>query len=174
MLALLKYLDLPWEIARGYLREDLDHIEAAINTRWAATFGNNNLLKSDTVSGDHTVDTRYVANTGPSHESKWDQVNLANGVKGRLPFPNFVQAAAAPSLVGADDAGDFQELTLGAGLNINGTTISTVSRAAEQSEALLELFRYAFTRIDFLEAVLKIEYGKNDILIPEELELLEQ
>lgn len=50
MIALLKFLDGPWETARGYLREDLDHIEAAFNQRWAATFGDDNIIKSSVVS----------------------------------------------------------------------------------------------------------------------------
>lgn len=44
MIALLKYLGGPWEIARGYLRTDLEHIETALNQRWGETFGDNNVL----------------------------------------------------------------------------------------------------------------------------------
>lgn len=43
-ISLLKFLDGPWETARGYLREDLDHLEAALNTRWANTFGDANQI----------------------------------------------------------------------------------------------------------------------------------
>ena len=47
MIALLKYLGGPWEIARGYLRTDLEHIETALNQRWGDTFGDNNVLGMD-------------------------------------------------------------------------------------------------------------------------------
>lgn len=35
--------------------------------------------------------TRYLANTGASNAPNWDQINLANGVTGRLPLSNLVQ-----------------------------------------------------------------------------------
>jgi hypothetical protein len=41
-----------------------------------------------------TTATRYLANTGTSNNPAWDQVNLTNGVTGRLPLANFVQGAA--------------------------------------------------------------------------------
>lgn len=31
MISLLKYLDLPWNVARGFLRQDLETLEQAIN-----------------------------------------------------------------------------------------------------------------------------------------------
>ena len=37
--------------------------------------------------------TRYIANTGAGNSPTWDQINLANGVTGRLPFSNLTQAA---------------------------------------------------------------------------------
>ncbi len=47
MISLVKYLDDTWEKVRGYLREDLDHIEAAVNQQIAATFTAGNVLKPD-------------------------------------------------------------------------------------------------------------------------------
>jgi len=35
-----------------------------------------------------TTATRYLANTGSSNNPQWDQINLANGVTGTLPFAN--------------------------------------------------------------------------------------
>lgn len=80
MITLLKMLPDKWEKAKGYLRLDLDRIEAVLNQRWAVTFGDDNLLLSSTVSGDYSTDSRYISNQGPSHAMKWDQINLANGV----------------------------------------------------------------------------------------------
>lgn len=42
---MFKWLNGTWDQAKGYLREDLNHLEAAINQRWAATFSDDNLLK---------------------------------------------------------------------------------------------------------------------------------
>ena len=52
---------------------------------------------------------------------------LSTGVTGDLPFANFVQATAASKLVGrgsAGGAGDFEEITIGSGLTMTGTTLS--------------------------------------------------
>lgn len=45
MLSLLKYLTMPWERARGYLKEDLETIESTLNVKWAAVFDNNDQLR---------------------------------------------------------------------------------------------------------------------------------
>ena len=44
MIQLLKFIDGPRDKARKFLKMDLDTIQAALNQRWAATFGNNNVL----------------------------------------------------------------------------------------------------------------------------------
>jgi hypothetical protein len=38
--------------------------------------------------------TRYLANTGTNNNPAWDQINLANGVTGDLPFANLTQGSA--------------------------------------------------------------------------------
>src|SRR5690606_38705788 len=38
--------------------------------------------------------TRYLSNTGTGNNPAWAQVNLADGVTGRLPYTNLAQAAA--------------------------------------------------------------------------------
>ncbi len=67
--------------------------------------------------------TRYLSNTGTTNNPAWAQVNLANGVMGDLPYANFVQATQK-CLVGATAAGDFGEITLGAGVAITAGVLS--------------------------------------------------
>lgn len=72
--------------------------------------------------------TRYLSNTGASNNPAWAQVNLTNGVTGDLPFANVAQASGASVLLGrgsAAGAGDFQEVTLGSGLTMTGTVLSS-------------------------------------------------
>ncbi len=125
---LLKLLDGPWEKARGYLRLDLDRIQAAINVNWAIVFNNNNELNPGAIPGDSTIDSVYVSNQGPGHTPLWDKVNLANGVQGRLSFAHLVQPTQAGVLVGSPSGaiGDFQQITPGQGLAIHGAVLDIV------------------------------------------------
>lgn len=56
--------------------------------------------------------SRYLCNGGSGNDPIWSQVNLANGVTGRLPLANFVQASATDKLLGRSSAGsgDWQEV----------------------------------------------------------------
>lgn len=72
--------------------------------------------------------TRYLSNTGGSNNPAWAQVNLADGVAGDLPYTNLTPASAASLLFGRGSAaggGDWQEITLGAGLTMTGTVLSS-------------------------------------------------
>lgn len=88
MITLLKMLPDKWEKARGFLRLDLDRIEAVLNAQWAAAFGSAGELQASTVPGDSTTDSRYVSNQGAGHSPKWDLINLANGVSNTLKVTN--------------------------------------------------------------------------------------
>lgn len=126
MLHLLKYLDGEWPQVREYLRADLDHIEAAINTKWGALFNlDANTILASVFPGDSTLDTVYVSNEGTGHTPQWARINLANGVKNRLPYSHLT-ASANPSRVlmrQAGTAGDWQEGTLSGSLIAESTPV---------------------------------------------------
>ena len=128
MISLLKMLGGSWEQARGYLRLDLDHLQSAINQRWASTFGDGNILLPNTIIG-NTTTPLYVANTGPGQTLMFDLVDLGAGVKGRLPFSHITPASTASLLLGRGSAsgGDYQEITIGTGLAITGQVLSNTA-----------------------------------------------
>jgi len=131
MIALWKYTEMPWEDSRGYIREDLEHLEAAINQLAGQTFDQNGDLLSGAIAGDATPATRYVANTGVRNGPKWDTVDLSNGVKNRLAFAHLAVLAAS-TLLGRGSAagsGDPQPLTLGAGLTMTATVLDATPTA---------------------------------------------
>lgn len=128
MIGLFKWLDAPWERARDYLRLDLEAIELAINRWKGQTFNPDNTLKTDALgAGAPDEFPAYLGQDNAEDGVEWVKVDVAAGVKNRLPLSHFRQATAANVLLGrgaGSGAGEFQEISLGAGLTMTKTTLS--------------------------------------------------
>lgn len=77
--------------------------------------------------------TTTVLHGNAAADPSFGAVDLTADVTGDLPFANLVQASAASKLVGrgsASGAGDFQEVSLGSGLTMSGTTLSAAGAGA--------------------------------------------
>jgi hypothetical protein len=143
-ISLFRYLDTTWEQARGYLNEDLLHIQTAIN-RWnGQTFDASNQLLGGTIQGDITKVPQYVSNEGLAKDGKtpapkWALVDLIAGVKNRLQFVHFVAATLPAVLVGrrsGSPAGDMEQVTLGPGLTMSSSAVLDTNSAGAASAGL--------------------------------------
>lgn len=95
------------------------------------TVGSATTLSGGTHSGTNTGDVTLAGT--PDYITRSGQVltlgliDLATDVTGDLPLANLAQASAASRLLGrgsASGSGDFQEISIGSGLSMSGTTLS--------------------------------------------------
>lgn len=94
---------------------------------------------SGTNSGDVTLSGTpdYITISGQTITR--GLIDLTTDVTGDLPLTNFAQASAASKLLGrgsASGAGDFEEITLGSGLSMSGTTLSASGGSATTDNRL--------------------------------------
>lgn len=102
---------------------------------------------SGTNSGDVTLSGTPDYITISSQVITVGLVDLTTDVTGDLPLANLAQASAASKLLGrgsAAGAGDYQEITLGTGLSMSGTTLS----ASGSSTVIPGLFQARLTLAD--------------------------
>ncbi len=108
MLSLLKLIDGPWEKVRAALRIDLETIQSTLNQRWAATFGDNNILSPSAGglgSSSHTAHALLVG------EGANPIASLAAATNGQIP----IGKTGADPVISTITAGTGQTITNGAG-----------------------------------------------------------
>lgn len=139
MIQLMKFVkDIPWELARTYLRLDMDVIQNGFNELENKLTAGTGTVAAGAIQGDSGPQPRYVSNLGLNHAPLWDQIDLAtDGVKNRLPFAHLPAASTDSLLVGRGEptAGNFQEILLGSNLEMSGTTLN-VTTSDETQDAL--------------------------------------
>lgn len=121
------YLEGPWEQARGYLREELEQLRAALNSQVGNAFTSSSgasTLNASAIGGDPTVVPQYVSNIGVNNAPTWDKVDLASGVKRKLALTSIVDATPDVLLGRGAGTGSFEEISLGTNLAIVGTTLN--------------------------------------------------
>ena len=94
MIAMFRWLSGSWETARGFLRDDLQHLESALNQRWNATFGDDNILDEGAVNTaslpDNVVtdaklrDSAGLSVIGRASNTTGDPADIAAGTDGHL------------------------------------------------------------------------------------------
>lgn len=138
MIHLMKYYVGKWEDCREKIKLDMDVIQAGFNALENLLTAGRGTVAAGAIQGDSGPQPRYVSNEGVDHAPQWNQIDLASdGVKNRLPFNHLPVASTDSVLVGRGEptAGNFQEILLGANLEMSGTTLN-VTASTETQDAL--------------------------------------
>ncbi len=106
-------LNLPWEAARGFIKEEFEQLRAALQALFATLLTADGTLAEGAVLGGGANVPSYVANTGPHNAPKWDKVDLASGVKNRLRYLSLpAPTTGLQSLIGHELGANFAEILL--------------------------------------------------------------
>lgn len=122
------FLETPWEIARGALREHLEQLQTTLTAQWAAAFNTDGTLKSSASAGGDFASPGtglvYISNEGTNGAAKWSKVSLSDGTKGTLPLTK-LPSQSAKTLLGrrSTSAGVPEEISTGDGIELSGTTL---------------------------------------------------
>ncbi len=92
MFTLFKETEGPWELVRGAIRTDLETIEIVLNQRWAATFGESNVLPTSSGGSGVPSFTKgsivFAGTTSLAEDNAnlfWDDTNNRLGIRTNTP-----------------------------------------------------------------------------------------
>lgn len=99
------WLNTPWEEARNKVREELQQLRMAMQRQWGNSFDRDGVIRIEMVPAIPLDDNESVV--------------------GELPFSNLPDVTVSHLLGrGSSGSGEIQEVALGAGLAMNGTTLN--------------------------------------------------
>lgn len=106
------FLTLPWEQARGFIKEELEQLKTALQGILGALVNSDGTLSEAAFGGTGANVPSYLANTGTNKAPKWEKIDLTNGVKNRIKYSNLPTGTAnAQSVIGFSSTGQsFQEI----------------------------------------------------------------
>ena len=119
------FLEGPWDHAKGYLREHLEQLSGALNSQWARAFNSDTTLTEFAIGNPGASVPSYIGNVGTDRRPTWDKVDVAQGVRSRLRYVNLTASTEASRLLGRGSTGDgdWEEISLGEGLEMSDTVL---------------------------------------------------